>query len=265
MHIGKLGIIAGRGDLPKSLYQSVSDAFVIGIKGFCTPDWADDSTVIAIAKVGAMVKALKTAGVDTVVLAGAVERPSFTGLIPDVLGVKLISKLRHSTGGDDAILRIIVTFLQDQDFQVASVEDILGQQSIPPQVLTRATPNESQMMDITKGFDILSHQSHLDIGQGVVVQEKIVLAIEAIEGTDAMIARAGRLQRSQLYGAILIKSLKNTQSRDIDLPTVGVDTVKSLVEHGFSGLAISADGVIVLNMDDMIAEANRHGMFIIAV
>ncbi len=262
----RIGIIAGRGDLPVTLYHAVPDGFVVAIKGFCNPEqWANAYVVHPIAKVGAIVKSLRAAGVTHVVLAGGVDRPSFSSLIPDAMGAKLIAKLSRSEGGDDAVLRLVLEFLQQQGFTVVGVDDIVGKQGVPKGVLTTVSPTAAQMQDIEKGVHILSVQSGLDIGQAVVVQEKIVLAVEAIEGTDAMIQRCDLLNRNGAYGPILIKCVKRQQTRDADLPTVGVPTIENMAVRGFSGLALSAQGTIALDLSHMIQLANAKGIFIISV
>ena len=206
----RLGIIAGRGDLPRTLYTHCPDCFVVGIKGFCTPEhWAEAYCVHPLAKVGAIITSLKRAGVTHVVLAGGIDRPSLSTLIPDATGAKLMVQLRKSTGGDDTILRLVTEFLKQHGFAILGVDNILGKQVLKLGVLTDISPTPAQMQDIEKGMHILSVQSALDIGQAVVVQQKMVLAVEAIEGTDAMICRCGDLQRHGTYGAVLIKSIKN--------------------------------------------------------
>lgn len=262
----RLGIIAGTGDLPKTLYTVVPTAFVVGIKGFATPEqWADKYTVHNLANVGAIIKSLKSAHVTHVILAGGIDRPSFNSLIPDIVGVKLLSELRKSDGGDDAVLRIVTQFLEQSGFTVVGVDDILGTQYLKQGVLTAISPTPQQQQDIQKGLHILSIQSSLDIGQAVVIQDKITLAVEAIEGTDNMIKRCEYLKRQAPYGPILIKAIKQTQTRTADLPTVGVSTLKNMYKYGFSGLAISAHGIVMLDKQHMIQTANDLGMFIISV
>ena len=260
----RLGIIAGSGSLPVEISKSVDRAFVVGIDGFCDADMYDcDCEIFGLAKIGSIVNALKNAGVSDVIIAGGIERPALSKLMPDRLGAKLIARLALKGGGDDSALRIVVQFLQEQGFTVKSVDDVLGHQSIDCGILGTVKPNGMHLKDIERGREILNATSTLDIGQSVVIQEGLTIAVEAIEGTDAMISRTKSLVRNG-NSPVLVKMIKTCQSRTVDLPTIGLDTIKNLSQNGFGGIAVSADGIIILNKEAVIEKANKLGLFIVA-
>ena len=260
-----LGIIAGSGDLPVILSNSVENAFVIGIDGFCNPEnYSVDCQLHGLSKIGTILKTLKDKNITDIVIAGGIKRPALSSLRPDVMGAKLIARLALKGGGDDKALRIILSFLEEQGFVIKSVEDILGSQTVEKKVLTQKKPNDVHMGDIACGVEILDATSALDIGQGVIIQEGLVLAIEAIEGTDEMIKRTKKMMRDG-SSPVLVKMIKKNQSRSADLPTIGVDTIKNLHAIGGSGIAVSSDGIIILNKKSVVEMANKLDLFIIGV
>ena len=260
-----LGIIAGAGDLPVILSNSVENAFVVGIEGFCDPEkYSVECQLHGVAKLGAIVKAFKDKNITDIVVAGGIQRPAFSTLVPDAMGAKLITRLVLKGGGDDKGLRIVLSFLEEQGFVVKSVEDILGNQTVDKKNLTQKKPNDMHMSDIRRGVEILEATSVLDIGQGAIIQEGLVLAIEAIEGTDEMIKRTNNIVRDG-NSPVLVKMIKKNQNRNADLPTIGVDTIKNLHAIGAGGIAISSDGIIIINKKSVIETANKLGLFIIGV
>ena len=260
-----LGIIAGSGDLPVILSNSVENAFVVGIDGFCNlENYSVECQLHGLAKMGAIVKTFKDKNITDIVIAGGIKRPALSTLMPDAMGAKLIAILALKGGGDDKALRIVVSFLEEQGFVVKSVEDILGSQTIERKVLTQKEPSGRHMGDIARGMEILDATSELDIGQGVIIQEGLVLAIEAIEGTDEMIKRTINIVRDG-SSPVLVKMIKKNQSRTVDLPTIGVNTITNLHAMGSGGIAISSYGIIILNEKSVVEMANKLGLFIVAV
>ncbi len=260
----RLGIIAGEGSLPIEIYKTDKSAFVVGIDEHCNPQWAADYEVISFAKIGSIIKALKKAKVSKVVLAGSVKRSSLKKLKLDSKGLLLMSKVVAAGGGDDSSMRVIIDFLTDNGFEVLGTEDIIGNQTVPIGALGKIKPSTTSSKDIKRGIELLAVQSVCDVGQAVAVQENIILAVEAIEGTDEMIKRAGELKLNA-EKPTLIKMIKSKQTRTVDMPTMGVETIKNLANSEFAGIAISASGIIIIDKEKVIDKADKLGLFIVAV
>ena len=158
-------------------------------------------------------------------------RPDIKSLSPDAEGVKLLAKIVGTSFfgksfGDDKLLSIITKYLEDKGFEIVGVQDVLKNIQAPKGVLGTVTPNEQQVKDIESGITVLKQLGNLDIGQAIVVEDGIVLAVEAVEGTAKMVERAGAFKKS--YGGVLLKFKKAGQMDKVDLPVIGVDTISQI-------------------------------------
>lgn len=267
----KLGVIAGGGDLPVRICEACEQEgrpyFVVAIEKQADVDKLAGfpHSVIRLGAAGKAIKRFKEEGVVDLVMAGRVTRPSLAQLRPDAEALKFFSIFGRKLSGDDALLsRVANYFHEKHGFNVVSVSAILGRAGVPEGVLTDAEPTSEQHNDIERGVEILRVIGPADVGQAVVVQEGMVLGVEAIEGTDSLIERCGPLQRSDA-GAVLVKATKPNQDSRVDMPTIGVETVRNVAAAGFSGIAIEAEKTIVVDTADTIAEANRLKIFLMAV
>ena len=267
----KLGVIAGGGDLPARICQACVDhdrpVFAIALKG-----QADLSLLqpyshveLPLGSVGGAIERFKAEGVEEIVMVGRVKRPSLTQLRLDAEAMKLFTKIGMKAFGDDALLtNIIEYFEKEHGFRICSVDDVLGPTGVKPGILTETRPDDTAERDIARGLDVLRAMGPVDVGQSVVVQQGIVLGVEAIEGTDAMIARAGSLARDGA-GAVLVKMAKPDQDTRVDMPTIGLETIRNVAAAGLRGIAIEAGRTIVVDPKDTAEEADRLGVFIIAI
>ena len=139
------------------------------------------------------------------------------------------------------------------------IDDVLDGYLMPEGAITEYAPDEAAAFDIARGKAVLEALSPADVGQAVVVQEGLVLAVEAVEGTDAMIARAANLKRDSAKAPILIKMCKHGQERRADLPTLGPDTVQAVAAAGFRGIAVEAGAAILVDHDGAVKAANAAG------
>ena len=195
----KLGLIAGGGDLPQAVAQRCDaegrDLYVVRLDGFADPHltrWPGDD--FGMAQIGAILKALKRSGCAVVCLAGIVNRPDFKTLKPDLKGASLLPGIVAAAAkGDDALLRKILSVFEAEGFAVEGADDILGGETLPAGALGAVTPTAEQMSDLKKALHIAEKSGELDIGQGAVVCDGLVLAVEAQEGTDAMLDRVAAL------------------------------------------------------------------------
>ena len=164
--------------------------------------------------------------------------------------------------GDDGLLSSIVRMLEDEEgFRVVGVQDILGGIVAPSGVLTRRSPDSREQADMRRGAEVLGALGTQDVGQAVAVQNGIVLGIEAVEGTDALVGRAGEL-RGDGAGPVLVKLSKTGQERRVDLPAIGPGTVASCVAAGFSGIAVEAGASLIIDRDVTIERADARDLFI---
>ncbi|KCZ57997.1 MULTISPECIES: LpxI family protein [Hyphomonas] len=268
-----LGIIAGLGDLPVAIaehaVESGQGAYVLRLKGFDDPGLAKfPGDLVGIGEVGGILKKLKSAGCEEVVFAGIVKRPDFGDLKLDVKGVTLLPKvLSAAKKGDDALLRVLVREFEKQGFKVLGSHEVHAKLLAPEGVIAGAKPTSEQMEDILHGARVASATGALDIGQGAVVCEGLVLAVEAQEGTDSMLERCRTLPE-EIRGTefarkgVLVKRPKPGQELRIDLPTTGVSTVEKVAAAGLAGLAVEAGGALLLDRRRMVERAEELGVFI---
>lgn len=268
---GALGIIAGKGQLPKDIIaQCQADGrsfFILAIKGQ-TPEETTNGyphAWVGIGEVGAAVDHLTRAQVREVVLAGSIDRPSLSGLKPDKEGAKLIAKLSLKRFlGDDSLLRMLVSYFEEKGFRIVGADRLIGDVTLFKGPLGRLNIPPILASDARLGLKAAKILGELDIGQGVVVQAGRVMAVEAAEGTDGMLARCAGLLKGK-EPAILIKACKPGQEERVDLPTIGPETVIRCHGAGISGIVGEAGKVLVLGRESMIREANTRGLFVVGM
>jgi DUF1009 family protein len=193
-----------------------------------------------------------------------VRRPSLSELGLDWRGVQLFAKLGAAALGDNGLLAGIGRELEREGFRLIGASEILAGSVVMSGVLGRHQPDEQAQADIAHGIKVANALGVVDVGQSVVVQQGLVLGVEAIEGTDAMLQRVGPLRRDGL-GGVLVKIAKPQQDRRIDLPTIGPATVGLAAVAGLRGIAVEAGGAIILDPDDTVAAADAAGLFLIAL
>jgi DUF1009 family protein len=265
-----LGVIAGGGSLPLRVVQAASamgrPVHVVVLEGHGDPAaYVGQSHVTLRWGLAAqMLSWLKQHGVRQVVLAGTVARPSLLSLRPDAASMKLIGRIgRAAFNGDDSILRAVMKVLGEEGFEVLGAQALLTGLLPEAALLAGPMPDYVARADIARGLAVCHAMGAVDVGQAVIVQQGLVLGVEAIEGTDALILRAGALKREG-PAPILVKALKPTQSKLADLPTIGPKTVETARTAGLRGLAFQANGTILLERDATIAAAEAAGIFLLA-
>lgn len=263
---GTVGILAGGGELPSLLVEACRaggrEPFVIAFNGFTEPQaiagaphaWLD------IAAVGKTFRTLREADCSSVVLAGKFRRPSLSSLRPDARGIKVIARVA-AAGGDDAVLRVLIDELEGEGFRVVGADDLLKELIATPGALGAAQPAPDHRADIERGIKVSRALGDVDVGHAVVVQQNIVLGVEAAEGTDALLRRCADLKREGRPG-VLVKLKKRQQERRADLPVIGPDTVAAVRDAGLAGIAFEADGTLVLSRARLIAAADAAHIFV---
>jgi DUF1009 family protein len=271
MTISKLGVIAGSGVLPRLVIAVCRDqrrpAYVAAIAGSCDAATVAESEHgwFDIAAVGRLVESLRLHGCREVVLAGPVPRPDLLALRPDWQGLRLLPRVaRAYMQGDDALLRTLVEFLEEQGFRVVGADQVIADLVAPAGPLGRIAPAEGDREDIDFGLRAARGIGALDIGQGAVVRAGQVLALEAADGTDAMLRRCADIAPPG-RGGVLVKAAKPGQERRVDLPTIGVATVAGAVAARLKGIAVEAGAALVIDRAAVARAADEAGLFVVGI
>lgn len=264
----KIGIVAGSGTLPRRLVESCRAAgrevFVLAIEGEAETTLVEDvpHTWCRIGAAGTALDALRANEVTELVLAGGVHRPTIASLRLDWRAAKFFARIGRRVLGDDGILSAIVKELEREGFRVIGADQLLDAAGLPEGPLGRLMPDPTALHDIEHGLRIARALGALDIGQAVVVQQGLVLGVEAIEGTDALLRRCAGLRRDG-PGGVLVKAEKPGQERRVDRPTIGPRTIALAAEAGLRGIAAQAGATIVLDRDELIRAADAAGLFVL--
>ncbi|HQT64436.1 MAG: UDP-2,3-diacylglucosamine pyrophosphatase [Acidocella sp. 20-57-95] len=266
-----LGIIAGGGPLPGRVAEAAKAAgrpvFVAALEGFADPTVVGnfEHQFFRLGAIGAIRQALKERFCTDIVMIGPVKRPSMLALRPDAEGLRLVGKIgKAAFAGDDGLLAAIIRVLSEDGFRVLGAHDILSDVLGPAGLLTATAPDATAMADVQRGAEVLRFIGPADIGQSCVVQQGIVLAVEAVEGTDAMLGRIPSVARSG-PGGVLVKLAKPGQERRVDLPTIGPDTIRNAHKAGLRGIAFEAGNTILSDRAEMIAAAEAAGLFLLGI
>lgn len=272
----KLGLIAGGGGLPLEIAQhcerSGRPLFVVRIKGFAGDDLAPYAGAeVGLAELGKCIKALKRAGCEAVCLAGIVKRPDFLTLIPDARGLAVLpAAIGAARRGDDALLRLLVREFEKDGFAIEGAHEVMQDLSLPTGVLGRVAPTLENAADADRALAVARVIGIEDIGQAAVVCSGLVLAVEAQEGTDAMLARVAGLPDHLRGGpaaprGVLAKAPKPQQELRIDLPTIGAATIEAVARAGLAGIVGEAGRLLVLDRHAVVERADELGIFILGV
>jgi DUF1009 family protein len=271
-----IGLLAGSGRFPvlfaeKARRQAIP-VVCVGIRDEAAPaleGLVDRFHWAGVARMGRMIRCFKQAGVRQVVMAGKVRKVvmhlpwRWLRLLPDWRTLRFWYRRPRRDNRDDTLLLGLIDEFAADGIQFVSALDLCPELLVAPGVLTRRPPTTQEERDIAFGWDLAREMGRLDVGQSVAVKEQAVLAVEAIEGTDQAILRAGALCRAG--GFVVVKVAKPKQDRRFDVPTVGVRTVESLRQAGGRVLAIEAGKTIILDQEETVQLANRHGISIIAL
>ncbi|WP_340119102.1 UDP-2,3-diacylglucosamine diphosphatase LpxI domain-containing protein [Pelagibius sp. 7325] len=267
---GPLGIVAGGGSLPRRLVEVCRDsgrgAFVIAIEGHTDPATVagTDHLWIRMGQSEKAIGALRAAGAEELVLVGAVKRPSMTELRPDRLTFKFFARIGFKALGDDGLLGAVVKALEAEGFTLRGVDEFLADLLAQEGCLGQVVPDEAAWRDIRRGIEVVRAMGAADVGQATVIQDGLVLGVEAVEGTDALLARCGPLRRAG-PGGVLVKLSKPGQERRADLPTIGVRTVAEAAAAGLRGIAVEAGATLVVDAPAVAEAADRAGLFLVGI
>lgn len=272
----KLGLIAGGGALPIELAahcEAAGRAFaVMRLRGFADPALArHPGAEVGIGEFGKAFKALRAEGCEVVCFAGDVKRPDFAALMPDARGLLIVpSLIKAARQGDDALLRRVLDEFEKEGFEIEGAHEVVGEMTLPRGRLGKFYPRDDHMADIDKALLVAREIGRLDVGQGAVVCNGLVLAVEAQEGTDAMLRRVAELPQAIRGSAerprgVLAKAPKPIQETKVDLPTIGVATIQRAARAGLAGVVGEAGRLLVVDREAVTACADDLGLFVLGV
>jgi DUF1009 family protein len=274
-----VGILAGWGRYPIVIAEALKAqghrVVCLGIKQHADPSLpniCDVYSEVGLAKVGTAIRFFRKHSAHTATMAGKIHKvlifKRFYWLthLPDWEGLKCffpfaVTKTKDRT--DDGLLGAVVDAFARQDITFAPATDFLPELLVKTGVLTRRQPTNSELKDIEFGWQLAKEMGRLDVGQSVAVKGRAILAVEAVEGTDKCIQRAGELCPHGRF--TLVKVAKPQQDMRFDVPTIGMGTMETLVKAGACLLAVEADKTILLDEADVIEYANRHKLCLVAL
>jgi DUF1009 family protein len=274
---GPLGIICGGGNFPFVVADAARrhgrDVLLFAIRG-----WADAAAAAryphhwaGLGQFGRFRRLARDANCREVVIIGTMLRPSLSQLHPDLATLRYLPRIvRLLRGGDDHLLSGIAGIFEENGFKLIGAHEVAPEILVPQGPLGRHRASARDEADIDRGLALIRTMGPFDIGQAVVVADNYVLAIEAAEGTDAMLARVAALRREgrvRLSGnvGVLIKAPKPMQDRRLDLPSIGAGTVAAAAAAGLVGIAVEAQGAITADLAELIRTADAAGLFVVGV
>jgi len=259
-----LGLIAGNGKFPLLLatnYKKKPGARIeaVGFHGDTSPELealVDNLLWVGVGQLGKVIKFFKQAGVSKAVMAGQI-RPTrmFEKLKFDLRGLKLLSRIENRKA--DSIFSAVAEEMAKDGIELLDSTTFLKDSLAKDRVLTRRQPTDKELEDVRFGAQIARELGRLDIGQTVVVRDKAVVAVEALEGTDETIRRGGKLAGGE---TVVVKMAKPSQDMRFDVPVIGVETIWTMKESGASVLGMEAQKTLVLDQEEVVELANREGI-----
>lgn len=262
-----LGIIAGSGQFPAQVARGARAAgrgvVIAGFAGHSDPALADSADAFILLHLGQLGKLLEffhSHGVTELCMAGAISKPKALDFRPDMKAMKLLFSMRRK--GDDALLRTIAAEFAREGFAVVQASSFVPELAAPAGVLTRRSPDAEEWDDIRFGWPVARTMGQLDIGQLIVVKSGIVVAVEAMEGTDATLRRGGELGGA---GCTAIKIFKPGQDERLDQPAIGPGTIRVMAEHKYRCLAYEAGKTLLFDRETAVSLADKAGIAVVGL
>ncbi len=268
----RIGLIAGGGQLPEYVHTAASDndtlGLVIALDPFVLETQFSNAERLRLGQFGKIVRRLKKADCTHVCFAGIVKRPDFKRLKPDLKAMRhLPGTIRAAGQGDDALIRHVLGLFEQEGFGIISPQDVCAELMLTDGVIGTVQITDEHRDDALEACKIAAAIGALDVGQAAVVARGVTLAVEAQEGTDAMLMRLLNLPpelrgNSEARVGVLAKIVKPKQDTRVDLPTLGPDTVRNAAEAGLAGIVAEAGGAFVIDREETVRLANEAGLFI---
>jgi DUF1009 family protein len=272
-----VGLIAAGGAMPFAVADSLAargiDAVLFALRGACDPVRVERFRHhwISVGELGRAVRLFRAEGCRDLVFIGSLVRPALSEIRLDWGTLRAIGQIWAAfRGGDDHLLSGIGRILERDGFRMVGIKDVAPDLLMPEGGLTRTAPDQNAAADIAKGREVIRALSPFDIGQAAVVIDGHVVAVEDIEGTDALLARVARLReegriRAPAKHGVLVKAPKSGQDLRFDLPTIGPRTVEGAAGAKLAGMAVVAGNTLVAEPQAMIEKADAAGLFIAGI
>ncbi|UXM93958.1 LpxI family protein [Bartonella sp. HY329] len=271
---GRTAIIAGGGKLPLAVAQSLKsmgqDPFVVPLRHEADPDiYKFEHCEISIVEFAKLIRAMKSANVKNVVLAGGVKsRPHLSNLRLDGPTLRALTRVFFALAqGDDALLRAFIKVLESYGFEVLGAHEVVPDLLAPaPCLLSDLAPSKVEEKNLKLALAAAHMLGDLDVGQGAVAVGGRVVALEGAEGTDNMIKRIALMRQERRIpqqGGVLVKCAKPNQEKRADLPTIGPDTIEQAFQSGLAGVAIEAGSSFILDFEKTIEVADKRKVFLV--
>ena len=261
--MSKLAIIAGQGALPAALVAALPDRpMICALDGFA-PEGLEVDQIFRVERLALFLRHLEDQGITQVIFAGAVQRPRLDPSLFDPQTAQMLPRLLAAMqAGDDATLRAVITIFEEAGFEVVGVKSI-APALLPLAGILTGNLTATDESDAARAEAITAALGAVDVGQGCVVAQGLCLAVEALPGTDAMLASLTQISDSlRPKGGLYYKAAKPGQDRRIDLPTIGVETIRLAAAAGLSGIAFQAGSVICLDLPQMVTAAQANGLLL---
>ena len=267
----RVGLIAGNGRFPFLVLDAARgaghDVTIVAIKEEAIPELAEAAARppvaalhwVSLGQLGKCISLLKEAGVTRAVMAGQVKHTKlFADIVPDLTLMGVLARLK--TRNTDALISAVADVLRDRGIELVDSTTFLSPLLAPGGVLTRRAPTQEERADLEFGYRVADEIAGMDIGQTIAVKSGAVVAVEAMEGTDAVIARAGQLAGA---GVHVIKVAKPSQDMRFDVPVVGVATIEAMKAAGADVLSVDAGKTLMIDGDAIIRAADEAGICIV--
>lgn len=274
MAVARLAIVAGGGDLPRRVAEQAQrtgrNPLLVGLKGFVEQELVAQYSghELSVGELGRLIQLMKKEGCEEMVFAGWLKRPDFSSLKLDLKGVQSLPKiLAAAKKGDDALLRAVMDVFAEAGFRIIGADEVLNDLIMTAGPLGAIAPTAEHWPDIRRAAEVARISGSLEIGQGAISCASLILAVEAQEGTDRMLARIPDLPveirgTPEARRGVLVKCPKPQQERRIDLPTIGLATVEGAARAGLAGIAVEAGAALVVDRAAVANAANAAGIFI---
>lgn len=274
---GPLAILCGGGALPFAVADAALKrgrrVVLFALRGIADAQRVEKYSHhwIKVAQVGSLLARLRQENCRDLVFIGALVRPPLSAIRFDLRTLLLLPTIISAMrGGDNHLLSKIAGIAESQGFRVLGAHEVAPEILIGEGVLTRRKPQDNESRDIARGLAVLNAIGPYDVGQGTIVADQHVLAVEGIEGTDAMLARVADLRRRGRLATptgigVLVKAPKPDQDRRLDMPTIGPKTIEAVVAAGLAGIAVVAGATLLAEPDRTIDAAEQAGIFITGV
>tara|TARA_Y100000741_G_C18183109_1_gene530188 strand:- start:17 stop:838 length:822 start_codon:yes stop_codon:yes gene_type:complete len=268
--MNNIGIITGGGQLPLVIGRSlIKNNF--NVKFFCIKKFANinlykkyDYSIIELNSLSEIIKILKKNNINKIIMVGYVKRPSIKDIKFDLSTLKIIKDFALQSSGDDKLLSIISKFFKKNNFDFLNWKKICTDIFINEDYLTRKKPNKISIHNKNKGLEFFKVIGKADISQSLIIQNQIILGIEAAEGTDQLIIRCNKYKKKGDNG-ILLKLSKYRQSENMDVPVIGLQTVRNLKKYHYEGVYLEKNKCIIIEKEKVIEFCNLNNLFIAGI